>query len=82
MSDPVTLQALLSTGADTAAAIGAPARTPLTHGELRALIARTVARLNELGAGRNDRVAIVLPNGPEMAACFLAVASAAQPRHR
>jgi hypothetical protein len=36
MSDPVTLQALLSTGADTAAAIGAPARTPLTHGELRA----------------------------------------------
>jgi acyl-CoA synthetase (AMP-forming)/AMP-acid ligase II len=75
MSDPVTLQALLSTGADTAAAIGAPARTPLTHGELRALIARTVARLNELGAGRNDRVAIVLPNGPEMAACFLAVAS-------
>ena len=38
MSDPVTLQALLSTGADTAAAIGAPARTPLTHGELRALI--------------------------------------------
>ncbi len=77
MSDPVTLQTLLSAGADAAAAIGAPARKPLSHGELRALIARTVASLNTLGAGRNDRVAIVLPNGPEMAACFLAVASAA-----
>ena len=75
MSDATTLLTLLSTGTETAAAIGAPARKALTHGELRALIARTVARLNELGAGRNDRVAIVLPNGPEMAACFLAVAS-------
>ncbi|MBK9018585.1 MAG: AMP-binding protein [Sulfuritalea sp.] len=75
MSDATTLQTLLSTGTETAAAIGAPSRKALTHGELRALIARTVARLNELGAGRNDRVAIVQPNGPEMAACFLAVAS-------
>ena len=25
------------------------------------------ARLNDLGIGRNDRVAMVLPNGPEMA---------------
>jgi acyl-CoA synthetase (AMP-forming)/AMP-acid ligase II len=75
MSDTHTLEALLSTGADAAAAISAPARKPLSHGELRALIARTVASLNALGAGRNDRVAIVLPNGPEMAACFLAVAS-------
>ena len=35
------------------------------------------AALNDLGIGRNDRVAIVLPNGPEMAAAFLCVASAA-----
>ena len=75
MSDALTLETLLKSGADAAAAIGAPSRKALTHGELRALIGRTVARLNELGAGRNDRVAIVLPNGPEMAACFLAVAS-------
>ena len=75
MSD--TLETLLSPGADAAAAFSAPARKPLSHGELRALIARTVASLNALGAGRNDRVAIVLPNGPEMAACFLAVASGA-----
>jgi acyl-CoA synthetase (AMP-forming)/AMP-acid ligase II len=30
-----------------------------------------------MGIGRNDRVAIVLPNGPEMAAAFVAVASSA-----
>ncbi len=75
MSDAVTLKELLSTGADAALAIGAPSRQALTHGALRDLVARTVATLNSFGVGRNDRVAIVLPNGPEMAACFLAVAS-------
>ena len=28
-----------------------------------------------MGIGRNDRVAIVLANGPEMATCFMACAS-------
>ncbi|MFM8638545.1 MAG: AMP-binding protein, partial [Betaproteobacteria bacterium] len=46
-----------------------------SHASLRALVQRTIARLNELGAGRNDRVAIVLPNGPEMATCYLACAA-------
>ena len=46
----------------------------MTHGELRALVDRTVRQLNALGVGRNDRLAIVLPNGPEMAACFVAAA--------
>jgi acyl-CoA synthetase (AMP-forming)/AMP-acid ligase II len=32
-----------------------------------------------LGIGRGDRVAMVLPNGPEMAAAFLAVASGTRP---
>lgn len=34
----------------------------------------TVVRLNELGIGRNDRVAIVLPNGPDMASAFISIA--------
>ena len=34
-------------------------------------------RLNAIGIGRGDRVAIVLPNGPEMATAFLAVACGA-----
>ena len=50
---------------------------PLTYGALRALIDRARASLNGLGIGRGDRVAIVLPNGPEMATAFLSVASAA-----
>ncbi|MCB1486290.1 MAG: AMP-binding protein, partial [Bauldia sp.] len=37
----------------------------------------TVERLNAFGIGRGDRVAIVLPNGPEMATAFLSVAAAA-----
>ncbi len=37
----------------------------------------TVADLNRLGIGRNDRVAIVLPNGPELAVAFLSIAGAA-----
>ena len=71
-----TIATLLQRGADTATAIAAPGREPLGHGALRALVERTVAALNAAGAGRNDRVAIVLDNGPEMATCFLACAAA------
>ncbi len=73
MSD--TFLQLLATGADAAPALRAPGRPALTHAGLRALVGRTLASLNALGAGRNDRVAIVLANGPEMAACFLACAA-------
>lgn len=71
----LTLKDLLAAGADASPALSAPGRSPLSHGELRALIQRTLATLNGLGIGRNDRVAIVLNNGPEMAACFMACAS-------
>jgi acyl-CoA synthetase (AMP-forming)/AMP-acid ligase II len=72
-----TVAQLLTKGADTAPAIGAPGRPWLTHGGLRALAARTVSALNAMGIGRNDRVAMVLPNGPEMATVFIAVACGA-----
>lgn len=70
-----TLKDLLAQGAESAAAVSAPGRPALSHGELRRLIETTLARLNGLGLGRNDRVAIVLDNGPEMATCFMACAS-------
>jgi len=70
-----TLKDLLAAGANESPALSAPGRTPLSHGALRALIEETLATLNGLGIGRNDRVAIVLNNGPEMAACFMACAS-------
>ncbi len=71
-----TVLALLQ-GADSAPAIGAPDAAPLTHAGLRALAHDTVAALNAIGIGRGDRIAIVLPNGPEMAASFIAIAAAA-----
>ena len=60
-----------------AVAIAAPDATALTYDGLRALIVETIASLNEIGIGRNDRVAIVLPNGPEMATAFIAISSGA-----
>ncbi|MDG2269245.1 MAG: acyl--CoA ligase [Alphaproteobacteria bacterium] len=72
-----TVYELIGTGADDDIAIAAPERAPLTYGTLRALVAKTVGHMNRLGIGRNDRVAIVLPNGPEMATAFLAVAAGA-----
>jgi acyl-CoA synthetase (AMP-forming)/AMP-acid ligase II len=44
---------------------------------LRELVQRTIEDLNGMGIGRNDRVAIVLPNGPEMAAAFISIGSGA-----
>ena len=72
-----TIPALLAHGGDDDPAIGAPEREALTYRGLRALVERTVRDLNALGIGRNDRVALVLPNGPEAASSFVAIASGA-----
>lgn len=64
-------------GREDAPAILAPDRAALTHGGLRSQMMRAAGELNALGIGRGDRVAIVLPNGPEMATAFLSVAAAA-----
>ncbi|SFG72174.1 acyl--CoA ligase [Methylobacterium gossipiicola] len=72
-----TLHALIQTGADAATALSSPGGVPLTFGGLRALTDRTIAALNAQGIGRGDRVGIVLDNGPEMAAAFIAIAAGA-----
>jgi acyl-CoA synthetase (AMP-forming)/AMP-acid ligase II len=72
-----TLNELLAVGRDEDVAISAPAGQPLNYAQLRTLVQSTTLSLNAAGIGRNDRVAIVLPNGPEMATSFIAVASAA-----
>ncbi len=71
------LHALLQTGADSDSALLQTGGRPLTYGALRQLAHSTMDRLNGLGIGRGDRVAIVLPNGPEMAAAFVAIGAAA-----
>jgi acyl-CoA synthetase (AMP-forming)/AMP-acid ligase II/acyl carrier protein len=49
----------------------------LSHRELYARIVSMVQALNHLGIGRDNRVAIVLPPGPDLALAFLAVAAGA-----
>ena len=73
----ITLTELLSAGADDAPAIGAPGAPDLDYRQLRRLVIRTVAYLNSVGIGRNDRVAIVLKNNLEAGSAFLAVACGA-----
>jgi oxalate---CoA ligase len=70
-----TLLELLAVGKDDARAISGPGLTPLPYARLRAFVGRTLQTLHALGVGRNDPVAIVLPNGPEMAVSFLSVAA-------
>ena len=77
MSSASTISTLLDTGADDAPALGAPGARPLSYRALRSLITRTAQTLWVRNIDRNDRVAIVLDNGPDMAAAFLAIAAAA-----
>lgn len=72
-----TIRALLGSGDPEGIAIAAPDRAPLRRRELAAQVDATIGSLRALGIGCADRVAMVLPNGPEMAALFLAVASGA-----
>lgn len=59
-------------------ALDGEAKKPaLSYGDLSALMMSAVEQMNSIGIGRGDRVAIVLPNGAEMAASFLAVTAGA-----
>ena len=71
---PETIIELLASGDANAAAIAAPGREPLTYEALRDEVARLAGQLRALGVERGERVAIVLPDGPEMVVAFLAVA--------
>ena len=79
-SVPKTIHAVLHTNArrfPDAPALLAEGRTELTYGALAAHVDHTAAALRSIGIGREDHIAIVLPNGPEMASAFLSVASCA-----
>jgi oxalate---CoA ligase len=80
VSNPKTIPGLVGRQAATrpdAAALFGVQRQPLPYGELFEQIGRIAAVLRTHGIGRNERVALVLRNGPEAAAVFVAVASAA-----
>ncbi len=71
-----TLHDMVAQQVPAATAMMAPGGMPLSYGSMNQLIAQTTAALNAMGIGRGDRVGIVLPNCPEMATAFVAVASA------
>ena len=75
MSD--RLSGLIAAHDGAALALGAPDREGLSYGALREMSAEIAATLHHAGIGRDDRVAIVLPNGPEMAAAFVTIAQVA-----
>ena len=60
-----------------AVCIGAPGRRGLTYRGLLCQVENVARILQLLGLERNDRIAIVLPNGPEMASTFVSVAATA-----
>ena len=57
------------------AAITAPGRSALTYAQLLSHMESVRESLNAFGVGRNDRVVIVLDNGPEMALAFMTIAA-------
>ncbi|HEY1383869.1 MAG TPA: acyl--CoA ligase [Dongiaceae bacterium] len=73
--DIKTIAALLRAGNPAAPAIGAPDRTTMTRAELVQLVDRTGGALRARGIRQDHAVAMVMPNGPEVAAAFVAVAS-------
>ena len=60
-----------------AAALLAPGRPPLTYADLWGQVQYIAGALRAQGVTSSTRVAVVLPNGPEMAATFLGVAACA-----
>lgn len=68
---------IIANGSDGAPAILAEGKPLLTYSGLREQVHQTVKDLNSRGISRNDRVAIVLPNGPEMAVAFIAIGAGA-----
>ena len=58
-------------------ALAAPARDAIGYRALASHVETAGRQLGAMGIGRNDRVALVMPNGPAMASAFLAVACTA-----
>ena len=72
-----TLLDVLKHGAGPHPAIIAPGGPTLTYDALQAQVARLMDQLRGFGIRRSDRVALVLPNGIEVIASFLAVCGVA-----
>jgi acyl-CoA synthetase (AMP-forming)/AMP-acid ligase II len=70
-----TLTELIAVGDAARTCLSAAQASPLSYQGLRDLASLVQRSLNAVGIGRQDRVALVLPNGPEMATSFITVAA-------
>ena len=70
-----TLTEWMAAGRDTDTCLSAAGASPLKYAGLRSLATYVQQTLNAVGIGRQDRVALVLPNSAEMAASFVTVAA-------
>ena len=77
MTELTPVLELIKAANSESTAINAPGQEALSYGGLLQLVENTVVTLNRNGIRRNDRVAIVLPNGAEMAVAFIAVSCGA-----
>ena len=66
---------LLDDGSPSHIAVSAGGHN-FTYENLRKQVDRLVGELNQFGLGRGDRIAMSLPNGLEVIACFLAASTA------
>ena len=82
-AQPATIAELLAPHDAGSPAIRAVDGETMTYGQLRQQVGATRAALNACGIGPGDPVAMVLGNGPHMAAAFTSVgaAAAAAPLH-
>ena len=71
-----TLDALLERGRANDLAVAVPGGPKLTYARLREEVSRAAEALGALGVGRNDPVALVIPNSAETIVLFLAAARA------
>ena len=71
----MTIRSIIDAGNTKAIAMSAPNRSALSYKGLRNHCDQIGKQLASQGLSNSDRVAIALPNGPEMASAFLAVAS-------
>ncbi|MCY3647020.1 MAG: AMP-binding protein [Chloroflexi bacterium] len=87
MPAAATVPELLAAGAADAVAVQGAGGRDATYADLRATVDALAGQLRGAGISANERVALVLPNGPGMAAAFLAAATAGtaaplNPRYR
>jgi acyl-CoA synthetase (AMP-forming)/AMP-acid ligase II/thioesterase domain-containing protein len=80
MTTPATVPALVARPAEEAGdapSLLAPGRPALGYAQLGRFVTKTASALREAGVAPDDRVGLVVPNGPEAASAFLTVSAVA-----